>query len=125
VFIDKEENVCRQPPPITHIYFKMMMMLPTNGASVLTPSTANDSQPVNFTSDDLNQQTTMDNYTKMENLSQNGELGSLSPSLQQGESSPTRPENSAEYLGHLIKDKKQLQAFPGVFTHVERLLDDG
>ena len=35
------------------------------------------------------------------------------------------PEHSANYLAELLKDKKQVQAFPGVFTHVERMLDDG
>ena len=31
----------------------------------------------------------------------------------------------ADYLAQLLKDKKQLQAFPNVFLHLERLLDDG
>ena len=31
----------------------------------------------------------------------------------------------ADYLAQLLKDKKQLAAFPNVFIHVERLLDDG
>jgi len=31
----------------------------------------------------------------------------------------------ADYLAQLLKDKKQLAAFPNVFVHVERLLDDG
>jgi len=30
----------------------------------------------------------------------------------------------ADYLAQLLKDKKQLQAFPNVFLHLERLLDD-
>merc|ERR1711936_1416120 len=30
----------------------------------------------------------------------------------------------ADYLAQLLKDKKQLAAFPNVFLHVERLLDD-
>ena len=30
-----------------------------------------------------------------------------------------------EYLAQLLKDKKQMQAFPNLFTHTERLLDDG
>nr|CAD2195412.1 unnamed protein product [Meloidogyne enterolobii] len=29
-----------------------------------------------------------------------------------------------EYLGQLLKDKKQLSAFPNVFSHVEKLLDE-
>ncbi|XP_064616701.1 protein quaking-B-like isoform X2 [Liolophura sinensis] len=32
--------------------------------------------------------------------------------------------NSPEYLQQLLKDKKQIQAFPNVFVHLERLLDD-
>lgn len=31
---------------------------------------------------------------------------------------------SADYLAQLIKDKKQLSAFPSVFLHVQRLIDD-
>lgn len=31
----------------------------------------------------------------------------------------------ADYLAQLLKDKKQLAAFPNVFLHLERLLDDG
>ena len=33
--------------------------------------------------------------------------------------------NSPEYLAQLLKDKKQIQAFPNVFIHLERLLDEG
>lgn len=33
--------------------------------------------------------------------------------------------NTTEYLAQLLKDKKQLSAFPNVFTHLERLLDEG
>lgn len=33
--------------------------------------------------------------------------------------------NTPEYLSQLLKDKKQMQAFPNVFIHVEKLLDDG
>jgi len=33
-------------------------------------------------------------------------------------------QNAADYLSQLLKDKKQLQAFPNVFSHVDRLLDD-
>ena len=32
--------------------------------------------------------------------------------------------NSPEYLAQLLKDKKQIQAFPNVFVHLERLLDE-
>lgn len=31
----------------------------------------------------------------------------------------------ADYLAQLLKDRKQLAAFPNVFIHVERLLDEG
>lgn len=31
----------------------------------------------------------------------------------------------ADYLAQLLKDRKQLAAFPNVFNHVERLLDGG
>ena len=31
----------------------------------------------------------------------------------------------ADYLAQLLKDKKQLAAFPNVFIHMERLLDEG
>lgn len=31
----------------------------------------------------------------------------------------------ADYLAQLLKDRKQLAAFPTVFVHVERLLDEG
>jgi Homodimerisation region of STAR domain protein len=31
----------------------------------------------------------------------------------------------ADYLAQLLKDKKQIAAFPNVFLHVERLLDEG
>ena len=33
--------------------------------------------------------------------------------------------SSPEYLAQLLKDKKQIQAFPNVFVHLERLLDEG
>ena len=33
--------------------------------------------------------------------------------------------NTPEYLAALLKDKKQIQAFPNVFIHLERLLDEG
>lgn len=39
--------------------------------------------------------------------------------------SANRPTPNIDYLTQLIKDKKQLSAFPNVFTHLERLLDDG
>lgn len=33
--------------------------------------------------------------------------------------------SGAEYLAQLLKDKKQIQAFPNVFIHLERILDEG
>lgn len=33
--------------------------------------------------------------------------------------------NTPEYLAQLLKDKKQIQAFPNVFIHLEKLLDEG
>ena len=41
-----------------------------------------------------------------------------------GGGGPT-PQSTADYLAQLLKDKKQLAAFPNVFLHMERLLDDG
>ena len=32
---------------------------------------------------------------------------------------------TTEYLAQLLKDKKQLAAFPNVFIHLERILDEG
>lgn len=42
-------------------------------------------------------------------------------------SSPTaqQPAYTADYLAQLLKDKKQLAAFPNVFSHLERLVDEG
>jgi hypothetical protein len=37
----------------------------------------------------------------------------------------TQEINTSEYLAQLIKDKNQLAAFPNVFIHLERLLDEG
>lgn len=36
----------------------------------------------------------------------------------------TNPHSIADYLAQLLKDRKQLGAFPNVFLHVERLLDE-
>jgi protein quaking len=33
--------------------------------------------------------------------------------------------NNTDYLSQLLKDKKQLAAFPNVFIHLERILDEG
>ena len=32
---------------------------------------------------------------------------------------------TTEYLAQLLKDKKQIAAFPNVFIHLERILDEG
>jgi len=37
---------------------------------------------------------------------------------------PNNTHSIADYLAQLLKDKKQLAAFPSVFLHVERLLDE-
>lgn len=41
-------------------------------------------------------------------------------------SSSNQPQQfSADYLSQLLKDKKQLTAFPNIFMHMERLVDEG
>ncbi len=42
-----------------------------------------------------------------------------------GNNNLSSTQSIADYLAQLLKDKKQLSAFPNVFLHVERLLDDG
>ena len=42
-----------------------------------------------------------------------------------GNNNLTNTQSIADYLAQLLKDKKQLAAFPNVFLHVERLLDEG
>jgi len=42
----------------------------------------------------------------------------------QGENTNNNTQSIADYLAQLLKDKKQLAAFPNVFVHMERLLDD-
>lgn len=34
-------------------------------------------------------------------------------------------QSTADYLAQLINDRKQVTAFPNVFIHVERLIDEG
>ncbi|XP_064473932.1 protein held out wings-like isoform X2 [Ornithodoros turicata] len=41
-----------------------------------------------------------------------------------GENSTNNTQSIADYLAQLLKDKKQLAAFPNVFIHLERLLDE-
>lgn len=43
---------------------------------------------------------------------------------QMGGHSSASASSTADYLAQLLKDKKQLAAFPNVFLHMERLLDD-
>ena len=42
-----------------------------------------------------------------------------------GDPANNNTQSIADYLAQLLKDKKQLAAFPNVFIHMERLLDDG
>ncbi len=42
-----------------------------------------------------------------------------------GDNTNNNPHSIADYLAQLLKDRKQLGAFPNVFLHVERLLDEG
>ena len=35
------------------------------------------------------------------------------------------PISMTDYLAQLMKDKEQLAAFPNVFIHLDRLLDEG
>lgn len=41
------------------------------------------------------------------------------------DNSQQSPQSIADYLAQLLKDRKQLAALPNVFTHLERLLDEG
>ncbi|PIO76801.1 hypothetical protein TELCIR_01099 [Teladorsagia circumcincta] len=41
-----------------------------------------------------------------------------------GSNVATSQQYSVEYLSQLLKDKKQLSAFPNVFHHLERLADE-
>lgn len=41
-----------------------------------------------------------------------------------GENTTNSMQSIADYLAQLLKDKKQLAAFPNVFIHLERLLDE-
>ena len=47
------------------------------------------------------------------------------PRMRMGEATNNNTQSIADYLAQLLKDKKQLAAFPNVFVHMERLLDDG
>ena len=59
------------------------------------------------------------------NSSSHGNGGAGSPILGCVEPTNNNTQSIADYLAQLLKDKKQLAAFPNVFLHVERLLDDG
>ena len=45
--------------------------------------------------------------------------------MRMGDHTNNNTQSIADYLAQLLKDKKQLAAFPNVFIHMERLLDDG
>ena len=45
--------------------------------------------------------------------------------MRMGDPTNNNIQSIADYLAQLLKDKKQLAAFPNVFVHMERLLDDG
>jgi len=57
----------------------------------------------------------------------NGPGGQATPSYHPQPSQPNQENmnTSAEYLTQLLKDQKQIQAFPGCFFHLERLLNEG
>jgi len=44
--------------------------------------------------------------------------------MRMSENGLANTQSTADYLAQLLKDKKQLAAFPNVFLHMERLLDD-
>lgn len=46
-------------------------------------------------------------------------------SIKMCDNTNTTTQSIADYLSQLLKDRKQLAAFPNVFIHVERLLDEG
>lgn len=48
----------------------------------------------------------------------------LAPDNMCDNNNPTT-QSIADYLAQLLKDRKQLAAFPNVFMHMERLLDEG
>ena len=49
----------------------------------------------------------------------------IQQSMRMGDTTNNNTQSIADYLAQLLKDKKQLAAFPNVFIHMERLLDDG
>uniref|UniRef100_A0A914Q5Y0 STAR protein homodimerisation region domain-containing protein n=1 Tax=Panagrolaimus davidi TaxID=227884 RepID=A0A914Q5Y0_9BILA len=50
--------------------------------------------------------------------------GTTTPSLIAAAFSTNKIPATVDYLTQLLKDKKQLAAFPNVFLHMERLVDD-
>lgn len=76
----------------------------------------------------LNQQgsVAISNNNSPSAVNQNPVPVSLSPPNLSGLQSATMSHQSnADYLSGLMKDRKQLSAFPNVFVHLERLIDDG
>uniref|UniRef100_A0A0N4ZWS0 KH domain-containing protein n=1 Tax=Parastrongyloides trichosuri TaxID=131310 RepID=A0A0N4ZWS0_PARTI len=56
-----------------------------------------------------------------------GEISSSNVGSVVGNNVPPQPiqqNYTVEYLAELVKDRKQLLAFPGIFIHIERLLDE-
>lgn len=58
-------------------------------------------------------------------ITNSGSLPQSSKLLNMGTETNKTERNTPEYLAQLLKDKKQIQAFPNVFLHLERLLDEG
>lgn len=53
------------------------------------------------------------------------EAAGAAPQFAMCDNTNTTTQSIADYLSQLLKDRKQLAAFPNVFIHVERLLDEG
>ena len=58
-------------------------------------------------------------------LSEHQDTETRHQSMRMGDNTNNNTQSIADYLAQLLKDKKQLAAFPNVFIHMERLLDDG
>lgn len=46
-------------------------------------------------------------------------------SMKMTEMNAVNTQSIADYLAQLLKDRKQITAFPNMFMHVERLIDEG
>lgn len=46
-------------------------------------------------------------------------------SVNMSDAATINTQSIADYLAQLLKDRKQVTAFPNVFIHVERLIDEG